>query len=332
MRTRQHETLCKLEAVCATFPESDPAVRAVAPSIRAKLNEAERIASKRIGFRDWLTGESVERAWSSNLHPAEEELCWLALSKSWDGRNLAERAAAALDVCEHAERHGIGNSSAGLVRLKEFRVAALGAIATEAPCDDKRVVRSYDDIALTMSNILRAAHRCNDDSYREVRTLRNRLMLLVVLLLISTAAIIGMQIRSADYLLVGLPEGAAEAGLSAREWPLLIATFGALGGLWSTVMLWRRLPRDRSPYNLPLQQGMVKIFAGAFVAVVGLMMIDGGVFGGVVLETVPTVLAVALILGYSQELLTRFLDGRAKNVLNPDPGDSCHPNQQWEHP
>jgi hypothetical protein len=299
----------------------------VAERIRKQLVMAKSLANGPVGFHDWFVGGSVETAWTLGLHPAEEELVSLALTPGDDGVDLAVGSATVLDVLAHAERHGLDMKDERVLRLKQYRADAMKAMDTDHSWDDAKVRRRYPDVGMLAESVLREAHQRSDESHRSVRAFRNRLVLVGLLLLVATTGLIAMQAIWAEFPLIGfqLPQVTAEAGLQPWVWLLLVAVFGGVGGLWAAANLWMTVPRDPSPYNLPIQQGMLKIPAGAFVAVVGLMLIGGGVIQGITLDAAPAALAVAVVFGYSQQLLTTFLDRRASAILEPEAAGSEEP-------
>jgi hypothetical protein len=81
-----------------------------------------------------------------------------------------------------------------------------------------------------------------------------------------------------------------------------------------------------TPYSVPVAAAVLKLPTGALTAVLGLLLMRGGFVPGLsALDTSGQIIAWAILLGYSQQLLTRFVDRHAQTVLDGvgrrDPAD-----------
>jgi hypothetical protein len=67
-------------------------------------------------------------------------------------------------------------------------------------------------------------------------------------------------------------------------------------------------------YTLTPYQVGIKIMLGAVLAVIGVLIAGTGLLQGIVTDR-PDLIVLALILGYAQQVGTRFLDSYANAVL-----------------
>jgi hypothetical protein len=86
-----------------------------------------------------------------------------------------------------------------------------------------------------------------------------------------------------------------------------VAAAGSLSGLGSTA----------TPFRIPLALAVLKLPTGALTAILGLLLMRGGFVPGLgALDTPAQVIAWAIILGYAQQLFTRFVDRYAASQLD----------------
>jgi hypothetical protein len=86
-----------------------------------------------------------------------------------------------------------------------------------------------------------------------------------------------------------------------------VAAAGSLSGLGSTA----------TPFRIPLALAVLKLPTGALTAILGLLLMRGGFVPGLgALDTPAQVIAWAIILGYAQQLFTRFVDRYAAAQLD----------------
>lgn len=78
----------------------------------------------------------------------------------------------------------------------------------------------------------------------------------------------------------------------------------------------RQIHGTSTPYGLPVAAAVLKLPTGALTAVLGLLLMRGGFVPGLsALDTSAQIIAWAIVFGYSQQLLTRFVDEQANTVL-----------------
>jgi hypothetical protein len=91
---------------------------------------------------------------------------------------------------------------------------------------------------------------------------------------------------------------------------LLAAAVAAAGAL-------SRIRGTSTPFTLPLALAVLKLPTGALTAILGLLLMRGGFIPGLgALDTPAQIIAWAIVLGYSQQLLTQFVDRQAQSELN----------------
>src|SRR4051794_28820435 len=79
----------------------------------------------------------------------------------------------------------------------------------------------------------------------------------------------------------------------------------------------RKAEGTSTPYGLPAALAVVKLPSGALTAVLGILLIRGAFIPGLTsLDTSGQIIAWAVIFGYAQQVFTRFVDERARGVLD----------------
>jgi hypothetical protein len=118
------------------------------------------------------------------------------------------------------------------------------------------------------------------------------------------------RISSGPTFSLALAQAAKPYDIAAVEFVgILGATVAAAAGL-------RRIRASADPFSLGVALALLKLPTGALTAFLGLLLIRSGlVLGLTALDTSGQIIAWAIILGYSQQLFTRFVDQQAQNVL-----------------
>lgn len=104
-------------------------------------------------------------------------------------------------------------------------------------------------------------------------------------------------------------------GWKESSWSYLgiVMLFGAVGSLFTTIPAVSRIPSNFGPFNLPLQQGLLKIAFGPLAAVTGLgalMFVPAKLP-----DSLSAILLLAVIFGAGQHAVTRYVDQRAEEIL-----------------
>jgi hypothetical protein len=97
---------------------------------------------------------------------------------------------------------------------------------------------------------------------------------------------------------------------------LLAAAIAAAGAV-------RNVHGTSTPYGLPVALAVLKLPTGALTALLGLLLMRGGFVPGLsALDSPGQIVAWAIVFGYAQQLLTRFVDTQAQSVLEGAAGDA----------
>lgn len=254
------------------------------------LHDADVASRARVGPGKWWCGTEVERAWA-RLREVEERTVGL-LPES----DLLDRA--------------VDAAAAGAFYLKadDARLLALNGARSAAATDS----RELPHVRGAMRSVLIAAHAEADRANQAARYLRNRLLLVSGL-----GALIGTLLVLAQWWLPGDPFLTAPTIWHRQAWVFLLVVmlFGAVGALFTAVPAMSKVPADFSPFNLPLQQALLKLVIGPLTAVVGLAILSNGDLGGGPPTTWPALLLVSVVFGAGQQAVTTYVDQRAKAVL-----------------
>jgi hypothetical protein len=256
------------------------------PAVLAAMELAHESTRAGTNLATWYSGSHIERSWRA-LHLAEARM--IAGSPDLAGRlpGVRERVLEDLDS-------------------KDQRVRALLAIRPANIGDAERAV---------VAEALRGAYASSDNSHTGVRSLRNRLVLFgllmlglnVVLGVLSSVFPTLLPLCIKDFCATG---GSGPAG--GDVW--LVQLLGALGGAVAVVILLLRTRPSVVAYTLTPYQAAIKIMLGAVLAVVGVLIAATGVLQDVIANR-PALLVAALILGYAQQVGTRFLDSYADTIV-----------------
>ncbi|MEU8071336.1 MULTISPECIES: hypothetical protein [unclassified Micromonospora] len=279
VRTKLDDLYEQLTALSQRDPERVSALRALLSPVEGVLG--------RSGVVEWLRGGKLEYAWQT-IH-------------------AVERAMVALRT---------GDELIGL--LPAYRSAA----AQVLPPDDK-VFTDLDPVAGGMSEALLRArvqglltryHSASDEFHESARRLRNRILGLSVFALVAEVLMVLVQWRSTD---VRLLEAPGDAG-GVPAWRLLsfVLIAGALGAFLSALPSMITARSGGLPYKLPFQQGLLKLAIGPLVALVGIMLVVGGLVETSVSST-AALLGLAIVFGAGQQAVTAFADRRAAELLGP---------------
>ena len=275
-------------------------------------------------FRAGVGGASVERA-NGHIDAAEIELLRLAPEPYLRGQlpNLVGHVTAHLPKDDPRRR-----------RIKEIAEEARTRVTTD---DEREVVAA-------------AVRRTSLESRREVTRVRSFRNLLVVCSLVLTVAVAGLVLLAASspstVPLCFHPEGTvvcpthtvAVGGASASEpedpqtqqavdeairstaagWDVpLVALLGVIAAALAAATALRRIQGTSTPYSLPVAVALLKLPSGALTAVLGLLLMRGEFVPGLsALDSSAQIVAWAIIFGYSQQIFTRYVDDRAKSVLD----------------
>jgi hypothetical protein len=260
--------------------------------IEVLLADANFASQEKVCPRKWWWGTEVERAWA-RLREVEERTVHLL---------SAEEVVARAAVASAHAGHYLHGADQRVVGLEVLRAEAARTYPPYLPT----VMRSF------VIEVLRASHAKADRVHQEARYLRNRLVLATIFSLLSALGLVLAQLMFAEVEFVEQPEGWRGAG-----WQFLVAVmiFGAVGSLFTAIPAMSRVPCDFSPFNLPLQQGLLKLAFAPIVALTGLVILSTEPLGVAPPRSVPSLIIAAVFFGAGQQAVTRYVDGRAEQIL-----------------
>ena len=328
----------RMEVALASAPVDDQRSQ-VAEAIRELIAEARAATRRRSVWRfrgpfDRWRGTSIDRAYRS-LHAARVFLIELLPDAEVDAlaSSVAARAATCLarDDPRQAEIQGLGELPSGPLKRAKLRQA-------------EEV--TYD---------------ASDQLHVRVRVFRNILfsaglliagMMVALVLIVSTypkamplcftpTATAGTAVPGAPETpgAPGQPEGATTFCPSGdRQAPssgdvVIVSGLGLLGGSLAAAFAIRKVRGSATPYDVPIALAILKVPSGALTAVVGILLLGGGFVPGFSeLDSQRQILAYALLFGYAQQLGTRFIDDRAKAIVNSLPSKAPEGKQPQPAP
>lgn len=286
-------------------PRMTPARRDChATAVEEALEDADAAIELDRGVRSWWprihawwTGQKITAAWEA-VHRAEAE--------------LAE----------------IGSDADALAALPQLR-SWMRQVLTDRD-ELAGYERAFEDAVKTRTidrTLLRQAYQdtiaANVDWHASLRTFRNVLFsvaaALAVLLLglavwhAAHPAVVSL-CRTASGATTCFGDGTRPAGRALVE----VLLVGAVGGLLSSAFLLGRMESAPTRYNLLIPQVVLKAVAGAATALVGVILVLSQiVVAPVAGQSTAVLLAYAALFGFSQQLLTQFVDRRGGELLKP---------------
>ncbi len=253
------------------------------------LADANVASGEKVTLRKWWWGTEIERAWS-RLREVEERTVHLLPDP--------ELPACAANAARPGNSYLDANDP-GLQHLQVLR-------AQQDPPP------STDELRSSIVAVLRAAHDKADHVNREARYLRNRLLIASALSVLFAVAIVLAQssLKGVSFL-----DKADRWDGSGWSYLVVVMLFGGVGAMFTAIPAISKIPSNFGPFNLPLQQGLLKIAFGPLVAVVGIALLSTGVSPQIVPQTLPSLLLMAALFGAGQHAVTRYVDQRAEQIL-----------------
>ncbi|TCC48607.1 hypothetical protein E0H75_18635 [Kribbella capetownensis] len=167
---------------------------------------------------------------------------------------------------------------------------------------------------------MKVSYEAADEQHARLRHVRN---VLVVATLLLTALVVAICLTAAAHP-TAIPLCFANAcpstaGTSPDSGDVtIVALMGILGGALSATLAVQNLrtTATSTPYGIPVSLALFKLPAGALTAIGGLVLIHGEFVPGLSdLDSQGQILAYAIVLGVAQQLVTRFVDQRARSAL-----------------
>ena len=163
-----------------------------------------------------------------------------------------------------------------------------------------------------MRDLLGQSHQASDAFHEAARRLRNGMLGITVLTVASIVLLLVVQSRVPSVELVPAPDG-----FTGAPWVLLsfVMLAGALGAFVTAVPTTIRAQSGGLPYRLPIQQRMLKLAVGPLLAVVGVMLVAGGLVATTQTGGMSQLLALAVVFGSAQQAITTFADKSAGDLM-----------------
>jgi hypothetical protein len=257
------------------------------------LDDAGVACHATVGLRKWWWGTEVERAWAA-LREVEERTVDLLPDD--------ELPASATQAVAHAGSY-LKADDKRLLHLEALRLEA-SKTQTAAPVAGMRSA---------IIEVLRAAHAEADRTNQEARFLRNRVLLASCFSVAFAGLVVLLQGWLGSVSLLDVPENS-----SVAPWRFLVIVMvlGAVGALFTAIPAMSNTPSDFSPFNLPLQQALLKLSFGPVVALTGFAIVNTEPIEGANPTTWPGVILLAIVFGAGQQAVTRYVDARAADILS----------------
>lgn len=251
----------------------------------------------------WWSGSSITTAWEA-VHTAE-----LSLLSVESDEEVAVNVPRLLSWVERAMDKGPQREAHEATLRKDVPNFSKG--------DDRAKVRA------ALADVIGA----NGNRYANVRSFRNNLILVTFVLL---AAVVGVAIWHAvnphflSMCTETTPEGELTHCLGEKTSKpdgsdvALVTAMGALGGLLAIAFSFSESDVAPTRYDPKTWQAFLKPVTGAAVAIIAVLFLQSGFLLKPSSETQSMFLAYAVLFGFSQQLLTRFVDKQADSLITPD--------------
>jgi hypothetical protein len=147
---------------------------------------------------------------------------------------------------------------------------------------------------------------------RDARAYRNTLIEVGLLLAVVLAAVALLAAADASFRRLFLAGPRTTIG----GWFVLeLEVVAALAGLTSSVLTLRNYVGFQNSYGLPFIQAVLKGCSGAATGLLGVLLVESGLFSNVKVTTTGGVFATAIVFGSAQYVFTRLVDKKAGEVL-----------------
>jgi hypothetical protein len=178
---------------------------------------------------------------------------------------------------------------------------------------------------------MKVSYEAADEQHARVRSLRNTLIIAAALLtaLVGLVCLVGLSFPDAIPLCFQPSACPSTVGPVPQPGDIpIVALMGMLGGAMSATFAIQKLRTTPTPIPNDLQVSLafLKLPAGTLTATGGLVLIHGQFIPGLSdLDSQGQILAYAIVLGVAQQLVTRFVDQKAEEVLAAVPSKGRRP-------
>ncbi|WP_426594997.1 hypothetical protein ACPPVS_05350 [Cellulomonas sp. McL0617] len=289
---RRRELVCRIEELAGGIPDD------AAHMLRRNLDDVDRLLigsgsysgrgpERAQGPREWFTGARIEAVWQT-LHGVDRALVMYRSRQDLEG---------SLDgIIAEAEQY--------LPKDNRLLVQAVGWSRTPP--------KDLDQLRGGMRDLLGQSHEASDAFYEAARRLRNGMLGITAWTVAAIVALVVLQSMVSTIALVPAPDG-----FTGAPWVLLsfVMLAGALGAFVTAVPTTIRARSGGLPYRLPIQQRLLKLAIGPLLAVVGVMLVAGGLVATMKTGGLAQLLALAVVFGSAQQAITTFADKSAGALL-----------------
>ena len=257
---------------------------------------------------NWWTGGRIERTWVW-LEQAEIDIVDYSDAR---GTRMA------LEIALQRAAQELSPKDPIRLRLEALQKGVTTQAGPAAqPNNDRKKAKDDDRKKVVIQAALEASFASSNDYHRAARALRNRLVILSLIAVISAALLVVLQWRIPTAVMITPPlEGTQQ--VSSWQLLLIVMAFGAIGALLTTFRPVSTLGPSGTPFNFPLQQALTKVVTGTLTATVGVILVSNdNVTNG--LHNFPALIATAVVFGAAQQTITTSLDKRASSLVESSP-------------
>jgi hypothetical protein len=270
--------------------------------VLAQLDLAREAATRPLGWRAlraWWTGADADAGWRA-IHAAKQALL--------EGLSDPELRAQ-LPILASKVRLYLDPTDPERVA---YEVWLKDAADSKASVDKERL------------RIIRTAvDGTSDAQFGKIHRFRNTLYILFIAVILFDL-LLALDNQDVTWLPICSPPAAGGQPSCPLVWHVELA--GLIGGLLAAAATLLRIPVTHEPYNLKRAQTLVKLPLSGLTAIVGLMLLQSSVIDALRPQTTPTVLAYAVVFGYSQQLVTRLIDQKAGSLVSSEPKEQPPPS------
>ncbi len=266
-------------------------------------------------LRSALTGERID-AVTINLHAAEA-----LVARYLTDEEIAARLPRLL---AQVQKSFVPSDPRRIEAERWFRPVIAGA---GAAVDRAHVRRIYVQTLQSVNDI-------DEQQLNRLRKFRNQVWLwsLGLSCILVALGVVGALAPSAISLCFQ-PETGPQAcptgpGPSGGDiWVILV--LGLAGAALSVAFALRNAPQTSAPYNVAAALLLLKLPCGALTALISLLLIRGQFVPGFsAIDTSEQILGYAVLFGFAQQLLTRLVDDKGREVLDRVPNSEPPDTQQ----
>jgi hypothetical protein len=294
--------------------------------IRDLLNEAEHLADMRVGAhikedRCVTCGNDGEARRNTGWRRRSIRR-WLRTEDAWQLLHVADESLVAIapDAMVLARASEIDAQARRWLGPGDPRLQQIAPLLTSDRSQQQSEVSAENRYVLACT--LHAIHYTWDRSYARARSFGHLLAVAVTLLTLAMMTLVGLGMLWPASLPMCTKGAEGARTICASGFPnstpgdvALVALIGAIAAGFSAVANVTKLRPLVDPYQTPMFQGLLKVPTGAFTAVLGVLAIEQGLQATAGLSSSQGgMLFLAFVFGYSQQLVTHFVDSYGAEI------------------